>query len=45
VSDLRVELPANAFDKQDEGDDLAFYAPPRLVSHIDDDAVAALTKK
>ena len=43
MSDLRVELPANAFDKQDEGDDLAFYAPPRLVSHIDDDAVAALT--
>ena len=43
MSGLRVELPANAFDKQDEGDDLAFYAPPRLVSHIDDDAVAALT--
>lgn len=37
------ELPANAFDKEDKGDDLAFYAPPRLVSHIDDEAVAALT--
>jgi SAM-dependent methyltransferase len=43
MRDLRAELPANAFDKQDDGDDLAFYAPPRLVSHIDDDAVAALT--
>jgi SAM-dependent methyltransferase len=43
VSDLRAELPSNAFDKQDDGDDLAFYAPPRLVSHIDDAAVAALT--
>ena len=43
MSDLRAELPANAFDKQDDGDDLAFYAPPRLVSHIDDGAVAALT--
>ena len=37
------ELPADAFDKQDGGDDLAFYAPPRLVSHIDDTALAALT--
>jgi len=36
-------LPPDAFAKQDEGDDLTFYAPPRLVSHIDDDAVAALT--
>jgi SAM-dependent methyltransferase len=43
TSDWRAELPANAFDKVDDGDDLAFYAPPRLVSHIDDAAVAALT--
>ncbi len=43
MSDWPAELPANAFDKQDDGDDLAFYAPPRLVSHIDDAAVAALT--
>ncbi|WP_375421400.1 class I SAM-dependent methyltransferase [uncultured Sphingomonas sp.] len=43
MSDLRAELPANAFDKQDGGDDLSFYAPPRLVSHIDNGAVAALT--
>jgi len=36
-------LPPGAFDKQDGGDDLAFYAPPRLVTHIDEVAVAALT--
>lgn len=37
------DLPPQAFAKQDEGDDLAFYAPPRLVTHIDESAVAALT--
>ena len=36
-------LPPQAFSKQDEGDDLAFYAPPPLVTHIDESAVAALT--
>ncbi len=36
------ELPPEAFAKQDTGDDCAFYAPPRLVTHIDDKAVAAL---
>ena len=36
------ELPAGAFDRQDEGDDLAFYAPPRLVTHIDEAAVVAV---
>ena len=39
------ELPAGAFAKQDMGDDLAFYAPPRLVTHIDEGAVAALTAR
>ncbi|PZN96278.1 MAG: methyltransferase type 11 [Alphaproteobacteria bacterium] len=43
TDDPLPELPAGAFDKQDGSDDLAFYAPPRLVSHIDDAAVAALT--
>ena len=38
-----LELPPEAFDKQDSGDDLAFYAPPRLVTHIDEVATAALT--
>ncbi len=37
-------LPAQAFDKQDDGADLGFYAPPRLVTHIDAGAVAALTR-
>jgi SAM-dependent methyltransferase len=37
------ELPAEAFRKQDPGDDLDFYAFPRLVTHIDDRAIAALS--
>ena len=43
TDDSLPELPAGAFAKQDTGDDLAFYAPPRLVTHIDEGAVAALT--
>ena len=43
TDDPLPELPAGAFAKQDGGDDLAFYAPARLVTHIDDAAVAALT--
>ena len=38
-----ADLPPGAFDKEDGGDDLAFYAPARLVTHIDEGAVAALT--
>ena len=41
--ELFPELPPGAFAKQDTGDDLAFYAPPRLVTHIDEGATAALT--
>ena len=44
TTDLLPELPAGAFAKLDTGDDLAFYAPPRLVMHIDAGAVAALTE-
>ncbi len=36
-------LPPGAFDKIDAGDDEIFYEPPRLVCHIDDGAIAALT--
>ena len=36
-------LPPEAFAKQDGGADLDFYAPPRLVTHIDESAVEALT--
>lgn len=42
-ADPLPELPPRAFDKQDPGDDLAFYAPPRLVTHIDAGATRALT--
>jgi hypothetical protein len=36
-------LPRGAFDKLDAEDDEIFYEPPRLVYHIDDGAIAALT--
>ncbi|HEX4179293.1 MAG TPA: methyltransferase domain-containing protein [Caulobacteraceae bacterium] len=36
-------LPAQSFTKADPGDDADFYAVPRLVTHIDDAAIAALT--
>ena len=38
------ELPPGAFDKEDSGDDAGFYAPARLVTHIDDAATRALTE-
>jgi hypothetical protein len=44
VEDAFPELPKGAFTRQDNGDDLAFYAPPRLVTHIDAGATAALTQ-
>ncbi|MFI4935186.1 MAG: class I SAM-dependent methyltransferase [Caulobacterales bacterium] len=37
------QLPPGAFAKEDGGDDAAFYAFPRLVTHIDDAAIAALS--
>ena len=43
IDDRLPELPEGAFAKQDADDDLAFYAPPRLVTHIDAGAIAALT--
>ena len=36
-------LPPGAFTKLDTEDDEIFYEPPRLVCHIDDGAIAALT--
>ena len=44
TDDPLPDLPAGAFAKQDGGDDLAFYRPARLVTHIDAGAVAALTR-
>lgn len=37
------DLPAWAFAKEDPGDDARFYALARLETHIDDEAIAALT--
>jgi len=37
-------LPQGAFAKLDATEDELFYEPPRLVYHIDDNAVAALTE-
>ena len=38
------ELPPTSFQKEDNGSDLAFYAEPRLVTHIDDQAIAVLSR-
>jgi hypothetical protein len=43
MTGVSPEFPPNAFDRLDEGDDALFYAPPRLVTHIDENAIAALT--
>ncbi|MEW6268793.1 MAG: methyltransferase domain-containing protein [Thermodesulfobacteriota bacterium] len=37
-------LPARFFVRADESDDAAFYAVPRLVTHVDDATIAALTQ-
>ena len=37
------DFPQDAFAKLDPSDDADFYATPRLVTHIDDGAIAALT--
>jgi Methyltransferase domain len=44
VTDDTLGLPKGAFDKIDAEDDELFYEPPRLVYHIDEHAVAALTE-
>jgi SAM-dependent methyltransferase len=38
----RYGFPPRFFDRADPADDGAFYAPPRLVVHIDDGAIAAV---
>ncbi len=37
-----AEFPTGFFGRSDPSDDAAFYAPPRLVTHIDDGAIAAV---
>ena len=44
MTDDTLGLPKGAFDKIDAEDDEHFYEPPRLVYHIDEHAVAALTE-
>jgi SAM-dependent methyltransferase len=39
-----ASLPPEAFQKIDPSNDLLFYAEPRFVQHIDDAAIAALTR-
>lgn len=43
ANDLLPELPSDAFRKEDRSDDADFYAPARLVTHIDEAATQALT--
>ncbi len=43
AEDDALQLPRGALEKEDESDDALFYAPPRLVTHIDDGAIGALT--
>ena len=38
-----ASYPPEYFDKQDPADDAIFYREPRLVTHIDEGAIAALT--
>ena len=38
-----ARLPPEAFTKEDTADDRDFYAPARLVTHIDEVAIGALT--
>jgi hypothetical protein len=38
----RDGFPARFFDRADPADDRVFYAPPRLVTHIDEGSIAAV---
>lgn len=38
------ELPAEAFTKHDPSPDPRFYREPRFVTHIDEPAIAAVTR-
>src|ERR1700694_3702378 len=40
----RMDISARDFRRFDEDDDSAFYSFPRRVVHIDDGAIAALTR-
>jgi SAM-dependent methyltransferase len=42
TADEEQGFPAGFFDRADPGSDAGFYVPTRLVTHIDDDAIAAV---
>jgi SAM-dependent methyltransferase len=42
VTEQPPEWPDGAFERIDGAEDAQFYVPPRLVTHIDDNAIAAL---
>ena len=42
MSDGRDPFPPGFFDRRDESDDARFYAPERLVTHVDARAIAAI---
>ena len=44
VSIAPSDFPPGAFDRLDQDDDSLFYVPTRLVTHIDDVAIAALSQ-
>lgn len=41
---MSFSLPADAFRRMDESSDTDFYRMPRLVTHIDEQAIAAVTQ-
>ncbi|HEV7255360.1 MAG TPA: methyltransferase domain-containing protein [Mesorhizobium sp.] len=41
---MPLNLPRQAFSKEDSSPDSRFYGSPRFVTHIDDHAIAAVTK-
>lgn len=44
ASEIEGLLPERLMARQDESDDALFYATPRIVTHVDDATIAALTE-
>jgi len=44
LNQLLDDLPSGAYQRQDESADAMFYSFPRLVTHIDEPAIAAVTR-
>lgn len=42
---MSIEFPSDSFRRADESPDLNFYAFPRFVEHIDENAIAAVTQR